>query len=112
MKWNYITTLEQLANIDELSASQPILIFKHSTTCSISAMALNRIESNWKDEFELKAKPYILDLLANRSISNEIASRYGVIHESPQVLIIENGKSVYDESHSGIRLNDVLEAVK
>ena len=112
MNWSHITSLEHLANIDEQSASQAVIIFKHSTTCSISAMALNRIESNWREEYEMKAKPFLLDLLANRYLSNEIAIRYGVIHESPQVLIIVGGKSVYDESHSGIRLNDLLDVVK
>lgn len=111
MKWNILTDIGQLDLIDVESATQPILIFKHSTSCSISSMSLNRLEGKWQSSDGEKIKPYYLDLLANRSVSNEIAARYSVIHESPQVLVISNGKMVYTESHSGIRLADILSVV-
>ena len=110
MKWKNITSLEQLGQIDEESKTKAILILKHSTSCSISTMALNRIESKWKSEYLDSIEPYFLDLLTFRSISNEISKRYQVTHESPQVLIISNGKSIYDESHSGIRMEDIVKA--
>lgn len=44
-------------------------------------------------------KPYLLDLLTYRDISNQIAETYGVEHESPQVLVIQNGKSIFNRSH-------------
>ena len=72
----------------------------------------NRLESNWKEEFSQEIKPFFLDLLSFRKISNEIAARYDVVHESPQVLIISKGKAVYNESHSGIRLSEILEQSK
>lgn len=112
MRWNNIDNLNQLDFIDEESKTKVILILKHSTTCSISKMALNRLESNWKEEFSQEIKPFFLDLLSFRKISNEIAARYDVIHESPQVLIISNGKAIYNESHSGIRLSEILEQRK
>jgi bacillithiol system protein YtxJ len=108
MKWNELTDLKQLALIDEESRSHPVLILKHSTRCSISSLALNRIESNWKEEFGDRLKPYYLDLLKHRDVSNAIASRYGVEHESPQVLVISDGKCIYTESHNGIRLQEIL----
>lgn len=111
MEWNKITAVEQLAQIDAESANHPVFIFKHSTTCSISAMALNRLEGKWQAADDQKIKPYYLDLLTYRPISNEIAARYGVVHESPQVLVIVNGKAIYNESHNGIRLSDILSAV-
>lgn len=100
MNWNKLTDETQLATIKEESAQHPVLIFKHSTTCSISAMAYSRMERNWKDTAGIK--PYYLDLLRFRSISNQIASEFGVEHESPQVLLIQNGECVYDASHMGI----------
>lgn len=112
MRWNNIDNLNQLDIIDEESKTKVILILKHSTTCSISKMALNRLESNWKEEFSQEIKPFYLDLLSFRKISNEIAARYDVVHESPQVLIISKGKAVYNESHSGIRLSEILEQSK
>ena len=108
MIWTLITSIDQLNNIDSESQSEKILIFKHSTSCSISKMALNRVEGKWKAEYSCTIKPYFLDLLTYRKISNEIADRYNVIHESPQVLVISKGKSIYDESHSGIRVDEIL----
>ena len=83
MNWNKLTSAEQLDLIKEESNRQPVLIFKHSTSCSISHMALSRMERNWSDQ--LGVKPYYLDLLANKPISNKIETDFGVEHESPQV---------------------------
>lgn len=109
MNWNKLTSDAQLAQIKEESAKQPVLIFKHSTSCSISAMALSRMERNWNDQ--LGVKPYYLDLLANRPISNRIVSEFGVEHESPQVLLIRNGQCVYDASHMAISFTGLQQAV-
>lgn len=109
MNWNKLTTDTQLDTIKAESASQPVLIFKHSTTCSISAMALSRMERNWSDEAGIK--PYILDLLANRPLSRAIAETFGVDHQSPQVLLIQNGECVYDNSHMGISFQALTQAV-
>jgi bacillithiol system protein YtxJ len=88
----------------ELSHQQPVAIFKHSTRCSISRMALKQFEN----EFDLEGSvtPYFLDLINYRDISNEIATRFEVYHQSPQLLLIKEGKSIYDASHSDI---DALE---
>jgi bacillithiol system protein YtxJ len=109
MNWNKLTDESQLELIKEESAQQPVLIFKHSTTCSISAMAYSRLERNWSDSVGIK--PYYLDLLRYRSISNRIASEFGVEHESPQALIIHNGECVYDASHMAISFQALQQAV-
>jgi len=108
MNWNQLTTIDQLAKIDELSASKPVLILKHSTTCSISGAALNRLERNWKEEDRTFVEPYYLDLLSHRNVSNDLAQHYNVRHESPQVLLIRQGKCVYTESHMGITMAAIL----
>ncbi len=108
MNWNTLADINQLADIDALSINKPILIFKHSTRCSISSTALNRLERNWKPEDADKVTPYMLDLLQHRDISNTIADRYGIEHESPQALVIKDGKVVYHESHMGISYTDIL----
>ena len=102
MNWNKLIDVNQLQTIKEESYNQPILILKHSTTCSISATALNRLERNWKQEKVGELKPYYLDLLRYRPISSEIASLFKVEHQSPQVLIIQNGECIYDASHFDI----------
>jgi bacillithiol system protein YtxJ len=100
MNWIQLTDLGQLNEISMLSNEKPVIIFKHSTRCSISRMALKQFENEFdlKDEVEV----YLLDLLEHRDISNEIATRFNVYHQSPQLLLIKEGKSVYDVSHSDI----------
>jgi bacillithiol system protein YtxJ len=106
MNWNKLTSLDQLAFIMEESEAQPVLLFKHSTRCSISSAALARLERSWKDDNGIK--PYYLDLLAYRPISTEIAQTFGVEHQSPQALLIRNGKCIYTESHMGIDVSEML----
>jgi len=107
MNWIQLNEEGQLNNIKELSKDQTILIFKHSTRCSISAMALDRLQRSWKDEEMAKVKPYFLDLIQFRPISNKIASEFGIEHQSPQVLLINNGKCFYHQSHGGITYQDI-----
>ena len=109
MNWNKLTTDDQLDLIKEESNKSPVLIFKHSTSCSISHMALSRMERNWNDH--LGVKPYYLDLLAYKPISNKIETVFGVEHESPQVLLIRNGECVYDASHMAISFAGLQQAV-
>jgi len=101
LNWNSLTQIEQLDAIVAASAEKPVVIFKHSTRCSISRMALKNFEREYNLE-ESEVAPYFLDLLQHRDISNEIAQKFQVIHQSPQLLLIKNGKSVYDVSHSEI----------
>lgn len=111
MNWNTLNTTEELNKIDELSAAQPVLLFKHSTRCSISSTALNRIERKWKDTDSQRLVPYYLDLIAYRDVSNAIAARYGVEHQSPQVIVVVNGKAVYSATHFDIVYDDLLNAI-
>jgi bacillithiol system protein YtxJ len=105
INWVPLTDLGQLNEISQISNEKPVIIFKHSTRCSISRMALKQFEN----EFDLsdKVTPYFLDLITFRDISNEIASRFEVVHQSPQLLLIIGGKSVYDVSHSSIDADEL-----
>lgn len=104
MNWIDLTAAEQLDAIDEQSGQQAVVIFKHSTRCSISSMAKGRLDrSTAPDNLPF----YYLDLLKYRPLSDEIAQRYSVHHESPQVLVIRNGECVYEESHNGISMQEI-----
>lgn len=105
MAWNNLDNIQQLDEINAASANRPQLIYKHSTRCSISSMAKNRL---YKNEPPDGIDFYYLDLISNRDISNKIAEMYDVRHESPQVLLIKDGKCVYHESHSGIYMDDIV----
>lgn len=111
INWIALTNENQLDAIQAESQTQPVVIFKHSTSCSISRATLDRLERNWKQEDLLPVKSYFLDLLSYRKISNEIASTFNVEHESPQILLIKNGKSVYDKSHFEIDFAGIKNAV-
>ena len=106
MKWNELTGEEQLKEIREKSTKRPQVIFKHSTRCGISAVAKGRLEK-WQpsEDFDF----YYLDLIKYRPLSDKISKEFQVFHESPQVLVIRNGDCVYDESHLGISLQDIME---
>lgn len=106
MNWEQLTDETQLQQIIEQSRHQPVVIFKHSTRCSISAMALNRLERSTAPE---GITFYYLDLIRYRSVSNKIAEMFQVYHESPQVLLIKDGECVYDESHNGINMEEIVE---
>ncbi len=104
MNWQPINTLAQLELIKAASFTTPQVIFKHSTTCSISRMALDRFE---RAEAPDNADFHYLDLLNFRPISNAIAELFQVHHESPQVILIKNGECIYDESHYGIMMDEL-----
>ena len=108
--WSHIVDITELNKIDELSKEKPVVIFKHSVTCGISSGAKYRLESEW-DNLNHELHFYYLDLLAHREVSNAIAERYDVVHQSPQILIIKKGKSMYDTSHHRISINDINEAI-
>ena len=100
INWNELTDLGQLNEIIDLSNEKPVAIFKHSTRCSVSRMALKQFENEFNSSD--KVTPYFLDLIAYRDISNEIANRFGVTHQSPQLILIKEGKAIYNVSHSDI----------
>ena len=104
MNWQAINAVEQLEQIKAASFHTPQVIFKHSTTCSISRMALDRFE---RAETPINVDFHLLDLLNFRAISNEIATFFQVHHESPQVILIKDGACIYDESHYGIMMDEL-----
>jgi bacillithiol system protein YtxJ len=107
--WRPLTDLGQLNEIIDLSTEKPVLIFKHSTRCSISRMVLKQFEN----EFDLQDKviPYFIDLLEFRNVSNEIAIRFGVTHQSPQIILVKDGKAVYNASHESIEISKLAQFV-
>jgi bacillithiol system protein YtxJ len=105
VNWVQLSDLGQLNEIKDLSHEKAVVIFKHSTRCSISRMVLKQFENEYN--LENKLDLYFLDLLEHRDISNEIANSFGVVHQSPQLLVIQNAVSVYNASHESIDANDL-----
>ena len=110
MNWNTITSENQLDDLVEKSTEKAVLIFKHSTRCSISAMVKSRLEHAWDDSADIE--PYYLDLIRYRNISNEIASKFNIHHESPQAILLKDGKVAHHSSHMGISVDNMKAAAK
>ncbi len=108
--WKMLTSIGQLDEIDEVSETRPVAIFKHSTRCGISAGAEYRLLQNWGFDPD-NVSLYHLDLLNYRSVSNAIAERYKVVHQSPQLIIIQNGKVVDQTSHHLVSADFIDQAI-
>lgn len=106
MDWKILNDTAQLEEIKKRSFEKTQVIFKHSTRCSISSVAKSRLEKAQAPE---NIDFYYLDLISYRNILNEVAEKFDVFHESPQVLVIRNGECVYDESHMSISMNEIAE---
>lgn len=108
LSWKLLQSEEDLTLLKNESEKHLVVIFKHSTRCGISRMALKRFENEF-DFSEEKVSLYLLDILGNRSLSNEIAADFEVHHQSPQLLIIQNGKVIYHTSHGDISAEKIGE---
>ncbi|WP_379964109.1 bacillithiol system redox-active protein YtxJ [Epilithonimonas sp. UC225_85] len=104
--WKKIENQKDLDQAVEKSFQQKVLIFKHSTRCFISKTVLKSFEKQMGNS-DKNQSYYFLDLIAHRDISNEIESRFGVTHQSPQLIALENGKAVYNASHQSIDLDSI-----
>lgn len=107
--WHALTESKQLEEMEADSKDKLVVIFKHSTRCGISRMVLRTFEKEYDLPKDKEVKLYFLDLIANRDISAEVASRFGVRHESPQMILLRDGKVVHHASHHAIQMQDVKE---
>ena len=105
MNWKNLTSEDQIDTIIKESSNAPVVIFKHSTSCPISASAKERLESVEQPQ---GIDFYYLDLFTYRKVSNEVANRFAVEHESPQVLLIKNGSCIYNASHRAVNMEDIV----
>lgn len=105
--WKNIKSEEDLAKAIERSYQHKTAIFKHSTSCFISKTVLRNFEKEVESSNE-EVEIYYLDLLAYRPLSNKIAEDFGIRHESPQLIVFENGKPVNSASHQDISLSQIV----
>lgn len=109
--WTPLVSTDQLENVLNESEQRPVLLFKHSTRCSISAMVLNRFQEDWSLPSE-DCGLYYLDLLQHREVSNAIENMTGVVHQSPQVILLHNRQVIYDASHHHISAQAISQKIK
>jgi bacillithiol system protein YtxJ len=108
MNWILLDQPEQVEAIRLQSAHKTQVLFKHSTRCSLSSTIKARLE---RAAAPPNADFYLLDLIANRQLSNQVADAFDIWHESPQVLVIRNGECIFDESHMAIQMDEIASFV-
>ncbi|MEM9671753.1 MAG: bacillithiol system redox-active protein YtxJ [Cyclobacteriaceae bacterium] len=112
MNFTPLTTIEQVDEIKGNSNQRPVIIYKHSTRCGISSVVLSRLERSWQPAEMQAADFYFLDLISFRQVSQSVADTFGIRHESPQVLLISEGKCVYDASHMMISYSSLRDKLQ
>ena len=112
-----IKTITEAETAVVLSAAKPVFVFKHSTTCSISKRASERlsayVKENWPDKDAESAPGFVwLKVVESRPVSKYLEQRFEVKHESPQVLLLDKGKVVWHQSHDEITAEAMATALK
>ncbi|QRR01121.1 bacillithiol system redox-active protein YtxJ [Dyadobacter sandarakinus] len=107
MNWITINTEEE---VKQITQSQDIaLIYKHSPRCMTSLMAYRQLKSEVSAALDIDVPLYIVDVIKNRRESMAIAESFRVEHQSPQLLVVQNGKCLFNASHEAITLEDTLQ---
>ncbi|NDV16602.1 bacillithiol system redox-active protein YtxJ [Muricauda sp. TY007] len=104
LPWIQLESMDQLEAVAENSKDKPQVIYKHSSTCGISRMVLNMFSESY--DMDLDIELYFLTIQNHRDVSNAIEDKFGVRHESPQLLVIKNGEVVFHTSHGAISDTD------
>ena len=105
---NHFFRVENVQSLEALvkqSQSTPVVIFKHSTTCGISASAYREMQ-------QVPNEVNLIDVQSAREVSQEIEKKVGIRHESPQVIVLRRGKAVWNASHSQIKAKAVAAALE
>lgn len=106
-----ITTLEELRERIDKTGEKPALIFKHSTACPISARANDRVGAYIASAADAGPDVILVKVIESRPVSNAVADTLGVVHQSPQIILVDKGKAVWSQSHNGITGDAIDEAL-
>jgi bacillithiol system protein YtxJ len=110
--WKAITDKSQLVEIENESYNKPVVVFKNSGRCGISQSMFSIFQEDVRQENTGGISFYLLDIVNNRSISASIAQQFNIQHESPQLLVIENGGCTYYKNHWDISFSDMINYLK
>jgi bacillithiol system protein YtxJ len=106
MAFQEIRTREELNRLFDESKAASVILFKHSLTCPISHAAYEEMSNLTREKVNL------IIVQDARNLSDEIADRTGIRHESPQTLIVKNGEIVWHASHYDITKTGVVRALE
>ena len=103
-----ITSIEELNGVLDNAGAAPFLLFKHSTVCPISTRAHSQVMAYLEEEDALPL--YLVKVIESRPVSNEIADRLAVVHQSPQLILVHEGQAVWKTSHISIKTKAIRKA--
>lgn len=109
-----LTSLERVDDLDQLiaeSQGQPVLLFKHSFTCGISAEALDELVSHLNED-NAAVRYAMVTVQTHREVSNAVSTRLGIRHETPQALLVRNGRVVWSASHFRVNAEELGKALR
>ena len=106
-----LNTINELDNAIEESHQRPVLLFKHSIYCGISERAFEQFNS-YLTNADPRVSYKLIIVQTDREVSDEIATRFQIEHESPQAILIRNGREVWSESHRAITVSSLNDAIK
>lgn len=98
--WKHITEAQDIEELERASFDRPVVIFKYSTRCGISRVSLRKFENDLPEGLDVEF--YFMDLIKYRSLSNQIADRFNVRHESPQLILLKEAEVRHHSSHQDI----------
>lgn len=108
--WNYLTASEDIEDVFKSSNTTPQIILKHSNSCGTSYFAKKNVESI--TEQERKGAPiHLIDVVRSRQVSNYLADKVSIRHESPQIFVIQDGKVIWSASHGGVNARNIVQAL-
>jgi bacillithiol system protein YtxJ len=108
---NELCTVEELDQALAESAERPVLLFKHSLTCPISSRAYREFQT-YLEAADSRVAYKLITVQTAREVSGSAAEKLGVTHQSPQAILVQNGASVWAESHYAITSESIQEAIK
>ena len=104
-----LDSMEALERAVSRSSERPQLLFKHSIHCGLSGMAMSEFESHLKQPAP-DVDYWLLTVQTARTVSNEVETRLGIRHETPQAILVRDGRAVWNASHRGITTRSLAEA--
>ncbi len=110
-----LKALRHLSDLDRLlddSTRRPVLLFKHSYSCGTSAEALDQLLEHLDDARRVEADYAVVTVQTHRDVSNAVSARLGVRHETPQALLIRDGRVLWSASHFRVTADAVAKAME
>ncbi len=109
--YHEIISTESLVEALKLSERETVLFFKHSATCGVSVRAFNEFQKYLESPAASLARNYVIVVQESREASDELASLVEVEHESPQAIVVRDGRAVWNDSHLAIKSEKLANAV-